>query len=279
MLISVLFAFSACTIFDNEKTTFGFISVQNFTLEDNQGKSLPSRVTDVWLYVDDQFLGVYPLPNKIPVPIKEGNISLSIRPGIKPNGQNETSEEYPFFTPFDTIIQLESSKTITINPKVKYKPSCKFDIVEDFELSNIFNVGIGNSAQNPCLKRIKEMGLSGSFGGVIDLNSNQKQCEMTHFSNFSNKNNLLGKVFLETDYKCSEKFFVGTILQKGTQLIKSYDIVVVESDTWKRIYIDLTDKISKPDVQSYQIAISTLLDESKRSQASIQFDNMRLIHF
>lgn len=271
--------FSNCTIFDNEKTEFGFIVIQNFILEDNLRKTLPSRITDVWMYANDQFLGVYPLPNKIPVPLQESNIRLSIRPGIKPNGQNEASEEYPFFTSMDTVVNFNSSKNIEINPRVKYKPNSKFDIIEDFELNNIFNVGIGNSAQNPCLKRISGAGLLGSFGGVIDLNSSQKQCEMTHFTTFSNKNNLLGKVFLETDYKCSEKFFVGTILQKGTQLVKSYDIVLVESNEWKRIYIDLTDKISKSDVQNYQIAISSLLDESKRSQASIQFDNMRLVHF
>jgi hypothetical protein len=278
-LFSLLFAFSNCTIFDNEKRDFGFISIDKFILEDNQLKILPSKITDVWIYADDQFLGVYPLPITIPVPLSGKSIRFSIRAGIEPNGQNESGEEYPFFSTLDTTINFSPEETVKVTPRVKYKPNCKFDIIEDFELGNIFTVGIGNSAQSSCLTRTLSSGLSSSFGGVMDLNSSQKQCETTHFATFSNQNNLLGKVFLEMDYKSGEKFFVGTILQKGGQLVKSYDIVIVESDIWNRIYIDLTDKISKTDVQNYQIAISALLDESKRSQARISLDNIRLIHF
>jgi hypothetical protein len=81
------------------------------------------------------------------------------------------------------------------------------------------------------------------------------------------------------DYRSNEKFFVGTILTSRNQLIKSYDIVIIESDNWNRIYIDFTNKISRLDVDAYQIAISALLDETRRSQAQIYFDNIRLIHF
>jgi hypothetical protein len=102
---------------------------------------------------------------------------------------------------------------------------------------------------------------------------------MSHFNSFSNQNNLLGKVYLELDYRSNEKFFVGTILTSRNQLIKSYDIVIIESDNWNRIYIDFTNKISRLDVDAYQIAISALLDETRRSQAQIYFDNIRLIHF
>jgi hypothetical protein len=81
------------------------------------------------------------------------------------------------------------------------------------------------------------------------------------------------------DYRSNEKFFVGTILTVRNQLVKSYDIVIVESENWNRIYIDFTNKISRLDVDSYQIAISALLDESRKAQAQIFFDNIRLIHF
>ena len=279
--ISLLFliALSSCTILENEKIYFAFVRIENIVLENQQRQILPSKITDVWVYVDDQFTGVYPLPNTIPIPLQSANQRISIRAGIKPNGQNELSEEYPFFTSLDTTLALQNSQTILLSPRVRYRANCKFDIIENFEDSNIFTMALGNSTATSCLSRASSMGKDNSFGGIIDLNNAQKLCEVTHFNSYSNKNNLLGKVYLEMDYKGNEKFFVGTILQKATQLVKSYDIVIVENESWNRVYIDLTAKISKLDVDAYQIALSTLLDESKRSQARIHFDNIRLVHF
>ncbi|HMP30627.1 MAG TPA: hypothetical protein PKD85_13565 [Saprospiraceae bacterium] len=278
MLILIIYC-TSCTLFDNNKSNFFFLRIDQGTLIDQNGSILSSKITDVWIYADDQFLGVYPLPNYIPIPYNKNTVNFSIRAGIKPNGRNETSEEYPFYTPLDTTIVISNLDTIEIKPRFRYKPNCKFDIIEDFESGNIFTVGVGQSTSNPCLFREALAGINNSSAGVISLNTQLKNCEITHFSSFSNQNNLLGKVYLELDYWCTEKYFVGTILNIRNQLVKSYDIVIVENTQWNRIYIDLTDKISRLDVASYQVAFSALLDESRRNEGTIYFDNIRLIHF
>jgi hypothetical protein len=277
-LIGLAFLFT-CTLTDNNNTEFGFVRINNAILVDNIFKPLPSKIKDIWLYADDQFLGVFPIPSSIPIPITNKQVKLSIRGGIKPNGQNESSEEYPFFTVMDTIVTLNGNESISILPRFKYKAECKFDIIEDFEISSIFSVVIGAPNLISCLMKKEGSGVNNSSGGLIGLSNTVTSCETTHFNSFSNQNNAFGKVYLELDYKNNEKFFIGTILNTRNQLVKSYDIVIVESENWNRIYIDLTNKISRQEVQSYQIAISALLDQTRRTEAKISFDNIRLIHF
>ena len=57
-LVGLAFLFT-CTLVDNNSTEFGFVRINNAILVDNISKPLPSKIKDIWLYADDQFLGVF----------------------------------------------------------------------------------------------------------------------------------------------------------------------------------------------------------------------------
>src|SRR5689334_16065814 len=89
LALTILFSFSllSCEIINPEEDIPSYVRAESISLvadSATQGSSA-SRITDVWLYVDDQPLGVYEMPVSIPV-LAEGKHALAIRAGVIVNG-------------------------------------------------------------------------------------------------------------------------------------------------------------------------------------------------
>ena len=269
---------SACVFTSEESSNFGFIELGVPSLEVTPFSGKPSQaINNIWVYVDDQALGVYPIPSKVPVEIKKDVANFKIRAGVKPNGNSSASIEYPFFDEILLSTPLEAYETKPILLAFKYKTETVFDINEDFEVGNTFTTDVDGNDKT-LLKREKISSPFGDYAGHIELTSENNAIEVTHFTSFSNAKNKKGSVFLEFDYKCDDNFFVGTILQKGNTLIKAYKILVTSSNEWNRFYVDLTEEISKSDVETYKVVFSSTLTNG-RSTSSVFLDNLKLIHF
>jgi hypothetical protein len=268
-----------CTLFDSEDVKLSFIKVDRVRLLDTRGVEVSSSIKDLWTYHQDQLIGIQPVGTTIPVIIDGVTPSkITFRAGIKPNGANGQSEEYPFFSPLDFNSNLKEGETSTFTLNFQYRQDIVFDFTEDFESGNIFTEDLDGN-KNTKVTRALGKGKDNGAAGEVILTKADNAFETTHFASYSNRNNKLGKIYLELDYKNEEDFFIGVITKRGSQLTKSVEVAVVRSDTWKRIYIDLTQKISNPNIENYQIVISSLLNDQQRSQATILFDNLRLVHF
>jgi hypothetical protein len=270
---------TGCTLFDDESVRLSFIRVDKANLIDGSNRELSSSIRDIWVYHQNQLIGVFPLPAKIPVILDNNEISkITIKPGIKPNGSLGSSEEYAFFKPLDYDLKLSRGDTTFLTPSFQYRKDIVFDFIEDFESGNIFTEDLDGN-KNTKINRSAGKGKNGGTAGEILLTKTDNVFETTHFASFSNRNNKLGKVYLELDYKTEEDFFVGLIVKKSNQTNKTQEVAIVKSDIWKRIYVDLTQKISNTSVDNYQIVISSLLNDQQRSQATVLIDNVRLVHF
>jgi len=78
--------------------------------------TLSARVKDVWLYIDGDLQGAYPLPATIPL-LREGTVRLQFNAGILLNGISATRAAYPFFVPWDTVVDLYRGRTDTLRPR------------------------------------------------------------------------------------------------------------------------------------------------------------------
>ena len=110
----LLLIFSSCSFLDQSEPTPSFIYVKEFRLKTlmNQGSS-SERITDIWLFNDTEFLGMFPLPAKIPL-LLYGEQNLTIQAGIKENGIGATPENYPFFNSIKVKVNLTALKTDTL---------------------------------------------------------------------------------------------------------------------------------------------------------------------
>jgi len=81
---------SSCNLINPEENAPGFIEVNDFVFNPTptsieMGSSNSSRISDVWVYVDNKFLGAYELPARFPV-LKTGKQKILLTPGIELNG-------------------------------------------------------------------------------------------------------------------------------------------------------------------------------------------------
>lgn len=279
LFLIVLFCITNCSLIDNDNPKVAYLRLQDPILIGNNGNTLPSKINDAWVYVDGQLVGVFPLPSVAPIVLNQsGSYDVSIRAGIKANGQTSTSEEYPFFNPIDQKINLLIGDTTNTSLVFSYRPDIVFDIIEDFETSNIFDTDIdGNTATK--VERLERVGRNGTYGASIKLDEANPEIQVSHFASFSNSKNKLGKVYLELDYLINESLFVGTITQTNSEILKVFENGISINSEWNRIYIDLSNQISRTTVVTYSIVFGSKLNTAERKSATLLIDNIRLVHF
>ena len=91
----LLLVASAC---DEAEPIPGYLSIPEYRIQvaDPDHGSSSSDVTEVWVFIDNAFLGVYDLPAMVPV--KEvGTITVRLEAGIHDNGIGQVPDIYPFY--------------------------------------------------------------------------------------------------------------------------------------------------------------------------------------
>ena len=86
--------------------------------------SKSANITDAWVYVNDNLVGVFELPALLPV-LHRGPNKLQIYPGIKLNGISSTRVPYPFYQPvvYDDFNFVEDSVHEMNNVVTTYYPN------------------------------------------------------------------------------------------------------------------------------------------------------------
>ena len=86
------------------------------------------------------------------------------------------------------------------------------------------------------------------------------------------------KTFLELNYKAEQPFSVGMKVNTGADVKTVYALTVNKSDSWNKIYIDLSKIVNENQTaDDFKVYIYAEL-ESGLSQSVIHIDNMKLLH-
>ena len=125
--IFLLVILCGCEIINTEESIASIIEIEAISVDGDHTKN----ITDAWVYVNNEFQGVYPLPTSFPT-LNTGNQTILIEAGIKKNGISSSRVSYPYFTSYTIDTELKPNETITINPTVSYSVN-SFPYVEDFE--------------------------------------------------------------------------------------------------------------------------------------------------
>ena len=132
LLLFIGWTLVSCNKQELEADIPAYIYINNFTLTTTPEQGTSShKITDAWVYLDQELLGVFELPVRFPV-VKEGSFKLDVYPGIKENGIAERRERYLFYNGYSEQIQLEKEKTIEITPTTTYTSGTTFYWMEDF---------------------------------------------------------------------------------------------------------------------------------------------------
>ena len=267
-----------------------WIEVNEWTLEANPNLSglegeLTANITEAWLYVDDEIIGVFEVPFKVPV-LKEGTSTIKIFPAIKNNGISATKKIYPFLKEYQITVDLTKNQITTINPVTHYKDGLSF-FIEDFEDAAVKIISDPNSSTGifPGNDPLILQSFNGNFYGRVDLNTTDTTwIAYTNFETIGGGDIPRGaEAYLEIDFYNTNNVITGLLAISPSSTKPNPNIQlnaqIPSTVKWKKIYIDLRELVGNSDQQAYfEHTFQAELDEGD-TEGFIIIDNIKLVHF
>lgn len=280
-IIPLLVFLASCQKNDLKPGIPAFIQVDTLFLNTDytiQGTK-SHKITDVWVYVDDQSIGAFEMPAIIPI-LKEGTGTLRLEAGIKINGISATRIPNPFYKPIminnfnfvpDSVVKVTGTTT--------YWETVTFVWKEDFEGVAI---SIDTTSKSDTNMELTPSGsnqtFEGSHSGIIVLTEDAPLYEGASFEAFVLPADGT-PVVLEMNYKTNTMFTVGIFAQTATQIIQDPLIYLNPKAEWNKIYINLTNKLwqTSDDVIDFKIFFGSVFQDDVE-EAEILIDNIKLIY-
>ena len=255
-----------------------FVLVSNPSLSGSEGQ-LTKDFRDVWLYIDDQMIGCFQTPFKIPV-LKEGNVNIKIYPAVRNNGIATDKKIYPFMNVYEINSKLVKNQTLTVNPVTSYVNNSNFWI-EDFEDASIkIQDDPNTSLASLFISSDNLTPFNGfNYGKVVltELDSVWVANTTEQLSIAKNK-----PCFMEVDYYNTNSFVQGflalntngNIYQDNT----GFNEQPVSTVKWKKMYIELTELIgNSTNVSNFIQTFKAKLD-SLQTETFICIDNIKIVY-
>lgn len=238
----------------------------------SQEGSNSERITDAWVFLNDQTMGVWEVPSKVPM-IASGTQSVKLIAGVMRNGVQEDRVQYPFFETWSGSVDLVPEGHTDLAPVFSYFEGLSFWI-EDFEGTGIQFDAVAPSDTTMITETADPF--EGSASGAIHLDA-------THDFNRSVTNEDFdaaagGSAWLELDYRCDHRFLIGAYYTvSGTVVVEPYLFVVSSGMAWKKIYVDLTPVFAVSGSSDRKFYFEMELEPGETT-AQVHFDNVKLIH-
>ncbi len=264
LITLIIFGLFSCEVINPNEDIPSYIKINNFNV-DEVGTA---KITDAWVYIDNELQGIYELPNTIAI-LKKDNQSLFIAPGIKENGISASRKKYPFYVWHQEDVFLTPNDTITINPFTNYRENC-IHFEDDFTTGTFFQ-----NELLPGLEISTDTALmigSGYGTAILDGSTNVFSCT-------SEPQNLPKdrEVYMEMDYKCNSEFYVN-LYKFGPEYALPVPVMLLNpKEDWNKIYINLTNVISGESEILFSLSFFMLKD-STLTQSELNIDNVKILY-
>lgn len=253
--------------------------VSNPNLSGTEGE-LTHNFSEAWVYINDQCVGAFELPVKIPI-LKSGTVNVKVYPGIKDNGISGTKRIYPFCNVHEQTVNLVQNQTCTLSPTTSYVSSTHF-IIEDFEGANVLLENDPNTSMASFFTSNQALQwFNGNSYAQVNLNTMDSiWIAYTTFHSYHAKGK---EVYLEMDYYTTNRVVTGLIAISPNGIKKNTNIQLNKSTPqtvkWKKIYISLKELIGASDVNAYFDHSFEAFKESGVANTEFRLDNLKVVYF
>jgi hypothetical protein len=263
---------NSCKAFDPEEQVPSYIHIDHFDLTTDpvtQGSN-SAKITDAWVYVDEQLIGAFELPCTVPV-LASGSHTVKIRGGIKKNGISATRVQYPFYNFYTTTATLIPGNTVTLQPTVSYYSGTTFEWLENFENTGT-TINAGPYTTDTTVVQESSDVFEGAKSGGLYLPFAQSVFYISSASSYYLPQGEQ-RAWLELNYKSTHQFTVGVLTNHNS--LASYEALTVNpSETWNKIYIDLSPEVSAHTGPYYIFFAMASADANNQ----VLLDNIKLVH-
>lgn len=282
VLLCLMPLLAGCSLFyEEDKGVPAYIHIPAIELVTNPAQEGTSsqNIRDVWVFVDGNVQGVYPLPTTFPI-LRDGPITFKLNAGIAVNGISATRAIYPFYRQYDTTMVLVRGRTDTIRPVTTYNSQITFGYMEDFE-SQGFSLRTTNQSDTTFLPREtlapgEAYEGVGAMGFAVDGRASNFMCETIQAFNFPGGGGRA--IFLELNYRNNIPFDVGLqIIEADGQFIDQPLVTLAPSaGIWRKQYVNFTPFVQGRTGVTYRVIFNA--SHGGGAEAGRVFvDNLKLI--
>lgn len=242
------------------------------------------RITDVWIYVNSKYIGAFELPAyNIPIIPDGTNSTVWVQAGIYTDGIKTQRVTYPYYTRHEEKRTFESGQSVKIKPKFEFLPN-KILFEENFE-SSADTLMVKSYLNRASFTRGTDSNLpqeNGSYYALLQTPKDTlKQIELIS-KNYYDLPSAFRPTYFEMSYKSSLAFSVGIYVYPiGATAYSMYDLVLLPSSEWKRVYVYLGEEMfpstyQHPSNSKFKVAIRANSDGKQANNLAI--DNLRLVY-
>ena len=302
LVLLVMLCFVSCRKFEGSQEVPSYIHIESIEVDSLTDYFVyganTHKITDAWVYVDDNLIGTYELPATFPV-LKKGAHKVVVRAGIKVDGRSPARDMYPFYMPCEyKNLNLVEDSIVNLSPVVRYHPIGDLVNVawmEDFENSNsLLPEAVSDTSVIRCTGSEAWLSVNSFWSGKVELPPDSLDFSITTADEFDFYKGMNGVVcMLEMDYNCNDTFFVGVQyyrdytletlpLVKVTPTDKTHD----KPQRWNKIYINIGPQMNYNSSASYfkiyfTSNLSTIYDPPYHPISEPRyyyFDNLKLLY-
>ena len=235
------------------------------------------KIVDAWIDIDGTSIGAFEMPFTVPA-LFYGQHTITIFPGIKDNGMNETRVEYPFYSTYTQTVTLTQGNILKINPTVTYASSANFSFIpQDFEL------GSAKYWMNDTSKSTSDTSMQIVTGGYSRCGEVFLKVINSFYSGSTIGRYALPitpPIYLEMDYNCNTQFSVGVNAYDGTSATSNYlgqqiALTLRPTTGWNKVYVNLSSAVISMNSIAYSIYFTMLCD---KTPSYFYLDNVKLIY-
>ncbi len=288
LAIVIMLLGSSCEIINPSEDIPAYLNIEKMDVMSSGAQGSNSQIiTDAWVYVDNEYIGAYPLPARVPV-LEEGVQTLTIFPGIKLNGISSDRNIYPFYDKYEVDVEFVPTEDLTVNPTLEYADNAVFQLMENFEgVNHLFSTDLDGDDET-FFEGNEDGGFEGRSGVATLSDGHFLVSAATDYINTFPAISAGYTSFVEINFKTDVGFKVGLIAydQNNNAIYTSVDRTVRETKEWKKIYFDMSTPLQEaaqsPGVANYRIVLIGQLSPDALDTlpvAKVYVDNVKFITY
>lgn len=275
-----LLIFSGCDIINPEEPQASYIRIDTILVETDpvlQGTN-SSKISDAWIYVDQNLLGAFELPCEVPV-LLEGKKEVLIGAGIKINGLSGLRSPYAFYRLWEGEADLVAGETTLLSPTVTYFDSLNYPINANFDdiSGNIIEATIASDTtvllnNNPTVS----FEGNGCFQVLLRRDSGYVEFQTVNALELPKQGS---NVYAEMNYKTSHQMTVAVAAYYPASATRRSTIINLNpSENWNKIYLNLTEAVSRElGAVNYRLYFFAF-KPSGSGELNLLIDNLKIIY-
>lgn len=279
-LIVWALAFPACEIFNPEEALPAYLRIENATVLVNPAQPLASDlgIRDLWIYRNQELIGVYQLPSVVPFFPSE-DTEFTITGGVFETGLSASRISYPFWQPLTVQIPVKALDTFTLQPRFQYYPDSilAYPFQENFEGFGINFVELATGANATTLRVTNADAFEGNRSGEVIFSPDFSTYEGASAGFFTLPQSGNNDIWVELTYKNDVPFTVGVYYVTNSDAGDLGDGIFFLSKEWNTVYVHINDFVRR--VREPAVFRLYIRANSNGASGRLLLDQVRIIHF